>query len=343
MVIVCADWCGACAAFLKSGSTSARDGDLGQMRGWKFLSRTVDGYQYPQRGCWHLGAHPDPGFEWIHRLEMTMKDILVHVRDFEKRTQAAYFGVRLAATLGATVTGVYACPRPLYIAPAYEPELMTESIQAAREWVKNAVQSKQSFLDWAASLGVPQAEWLVAEGPAGDALAQAATRHDLLILDHPEGGEGSAWEIPGVILKTDIPCIVLPHHGVHYSPFERIAIGWNGSPEAMRAVHAALPFLQGKQALLLWGEERDLYHGVDWDPPFNIMDYLRDHGVSAEQHFVTGKHDDVGGVLLEEAMKFGAQLFVMGAYGRSRFSEWMLGGATRHVLTWADIPVFLRH
>ncbi len=51
-----------------------------------------------------------------------MKDILVHVRDFEKRTPAAYFGVRLAATFGATVTGVYACPQPLYIAPAFEPE-----------------------------------------------------------------------------------------------------------------------------------------------------------------------------------------------------------------------------
>jgi nucleotide-binding universal stress UspA family protein len=42
-------------------------------------------------------------------------------------------------------------------------------------------------------------------------------------------------------------------------------------------------------------------------------------------------------------MKFRADMLVMGAYGRSRFSEWMLGGATRHVLTWADIPVLMRH
>jgi nucleotide-binding universal stress UspA family protein len=272
-----------------------------------------------------------------------MKDILIHVRDFEKHTPAGFFGTRLAATFGASVTGVYACPQPLYIAPSFEPELMTEAIQNARELVKDAVQARQSFLDWTASLGVPQSEWVVAEGAVSDALAQAATRHDLLVLDHAEDDDGSAWDIPGVILKTGIPCIVLPHHGVHYTPFERIAIGWNGSPEAMRAVHAALPFLQGKQALLLWGEERGLYHGVDWDPPFNIMDYLRRHGVAAEQRNVTAKHDDVGAVLLEEAMKFRSELLVMGAYGRSRFSEWMLGGATRHVLTWADIPVLLRH
>lgn len=39
----------------------------------------------------------------------------------------------------------------------------------------------------------------------------------------------------------------------------------------------------------------------------------------------------------------GAELLVMGAYGCSRFSEWVLGGATRHVLAWAKLPVLLRH
>lgn len=272
-----------------------------------------------------------------------MRDILVHVRDFQKRTSAAHFGVRLAAAWGASVTGVYVCPRPLYIAPAFEPELMTQVIQDARELVKEAVQAKQSFLDWTASLGAPQSEWLVAEGPAADALMQAAMRHDLLVLDHAESEGGSAGDIPGVIFKTGVPCFVLPRHGARYGAFEKIAIGWNGSPEAMRAAHAALPFLQGKQALLLRGEERDPFPGVDWNPHFNIVEYLGRSGVSVEQHDVTGKYDDVGVELLERAMKFGADLFVMGAYGRSRFSEWMLGGATRHVLAWADIPVLMRH
>ena len=272
-----------------------------------------------------------------------MKDILIYVRDFQERTPAAHFGVRLAATFGASVTGVYTCPHPVYIAPAFEPELMTTAIENTRELVRDAVQTRQSFLDFAASHGAPQAEWLVAEGDAGDALAQAATRHDLLVLDHAEEGQGSAWDIPGLVMKADIPCMVLPHAGARYGLFERIAIGWNGSPEAMRAVHAALPFLQGKQALLMRGEERDKYPGLEWEPPFNIVDYLQRHGVTAEQRTILAKYDDVGTALLDEAMKFRADLLVMGAYGRGRFSEWMLGGATRHVLTWADIPVLMRH
>jgi nucleotide-binding universal stress UspA family protein len=272
-----------------------------------------------------------------------MKDILIHVRDFQQRTPAAQFGVRLAATFGASATGLYACPQPLYIAPAFEPELMTTAIENTRQLVKDAVQKKRSFLEWAATLGVVQAEWIVAEGATSEALMQTATRHDLLILDHADGENGSSWDIPGVILKAGVPCIVLPHHGAKYGPFERIAIAWNGSPEAMRAVHAALPFLRGKHALLMRGEEREKYPGVEWNPPFNIDEYLRRHGVTAAPHTIAAEHDDAGVAILGEAMRFHADLLVMGAYGRSRFSEWMLGGATRHVLGWADIPVFLRH
>jgi nucleotide-binding universal stress UspA family protein len=272
-----------------------------------------------------------------------MKDILVYVRDFGKRTPAANFGVRLAATFGASVTCVYVCPQPLYLAPAYEPELMARAIEDTRLLVREAVQARPAFLDWASAQGVPQCDWLVAEGDAGDALAQAATRHDLLVLDHAEEGHGSSWDIPALVLKADIPCLVLPRSGVHYAPFERVAIGWNGSPEAMRAVHAALPFLQGKRVLLMHGEERGKFPGLEWEPSFSIMDYLQRHGVTAEQRTILATHDEAGTAILDEAMKFRADLLVMGAYGRSRFSEWMLGGATRHVLAWTDIPVLMRH
>ena len=48
-------------------------------------------------------------------------------------------------------------------------------------------------------------------------------------------------------------------------------------------------------------------------------------------------------LLPKGAMRFRADFLVSDTYGRNWFSEWMLGGATRHVLMWADIPVFMRH
>lgn len=272
-----------------------------------------------------------------------MQDILIYVRDFESHTPAANFGVRLAAQFGASVTAVYACPEPNYMAPAFAPEVLAAIAENTRQLVSDAVQSRQKLVAWAASLGVPDCEWLVAEGEPVDALAQAAARHDLLVMDHEDEEPGSPWGIPGLILKVGVACIVVPHLSAPYAPFGRIAVAWNGSPEAMRAVHAALPFLRGSHVLLLWGEEGEERRGVEWDPPFDISEYLRRRGADVEVHTVTAKHDAVGGVLLEEATRFRADLMVMGAYGRTRFSEWMLGGATRHVLAWAEIPVLMQH
>lgn len=273
-----------------------------------------------------------------------MQDVLVHSRSYEKRTAAAALGLRIAATLGGDWTGVYVCQQPLYAAPAFAPELIAAAIAIARELARDARQARQGFLDWTAAAGVAHGDWLVAEGPVDDALLQAATWHDLLVVDHAEEDAGVAWDLPGVLLTADVPCIVAPRRGeAGEGAFRRVAIGWNGSPEAMRAVHQALPLLRGGRVLLLCGEERSLRGGVEWNPRFELAEYLHRHGIEAERQDVTARYDDVGSVLLEEAHRFGADLLVMGAYGRSRFSEWALGGATRDVLAWAEIPVLFRH
>ena len=48
-------------------------------------------------------------------------------------------------------------------------------------------------------------------------------------------------------------------------------------------------------------------------------------------------------MLLDAALGAAANLLVMGAYGRTRFSEWVFGGATRSLLRDAPFPVFLRN
>jgi nucleotide-binding universal stress UspA family protein len=39
----------------------------------------------------------------------------------------------------------------------------------------------------------------------------------------------------------------------------------------------------------------------------------------------------------------GADLLVLGGYGRTRLSELVMGGVTRHVLAEAKLPVLLAH
>ena len=46
-----------------------------------------------------------------------------------------------------------------------------------------------------------------------------------------------------------------------------------------------------------------------------------------------------GEIMLGEAEREGADLLVMGAYGHTRLRELIFGGATRHVLRDAALPV----
>lgn len=50
-----------------------------------------------------------------------------------------------------------------------------------------------------------------------------------------------------------------------------------------------------------------------------------------------------GPTLLEEARERAADMLVMGAYGRSRLREFILGGATHDVLEQSTTPILMRH
>ncbi len=270
-----------------------------------------------------------------------MKTILVHVREPQGDTPAVQHAVALAAAMHAGLTAVYAAP--LYFGSAVEPALAAVLIEDTRRLVAAAIAARPGFLARAAAAGVTPCRWLVAEGRPDEALSQVAPRHDLLMLDHADGDTGAGSDIAGIVLRTGIACVVLPRSVGAFRQPVRLAIGWNGSSEAMRAVHAALPLLPGAEVLLMQGEERERYPGLAWYPPFDIAEYLREHGAKVEVQPIAERADAAGGALLAHADAFGADLLVMGAYGRGRFSEWVLGGVTRDALRLARMPLLLCH
>jgi nucleotide-binding universal stress UspA family protein len=71
--------------------------------------------------------------------------------------------------------------------------------------------------------------------------------------------------------------------------------------------------------------------------------YLARHGVAAETLHATVSDERAGETILARARKAGADLVVMGAYGRSRMTELILGGATRAVLRSGSIAVLMSH
>lgn len=275
-----------------------------------------------------------------------MYDILVNALNYEDWSRGVQYGTQLAALMQASVTGAYIYPSPLYATPSFgTPELIEAILETARTLEAGALAAERPFVSWASAMGIEHAAWVVGQGALSDALVQIACWHDLLVLERdPMRTGASPAELAALILAVGLPCIVVPPRPVRAVGLSRVAVAWNGAPEAIRAVHSALPLLQrAEEVLLLRGAAREAFHDVSWKPPFDVDAYLKRHGIRARAQDLPANEHAAGEALLEQAERFGADLLVMGAYGRSRFSEWALGGTTRHVLWHAQLPVLFRH
>ena len=70
---------------------------------------------------------------------------------------------------------------------------------------------------------------------------------------------------------------------------------------------------------------------------------LERQDVKCEPAQTVGPRGRVGQTILTCAKDYGCDLLVMGCYGYSRLREFVLGGASRHVLSHMTIPVLMAH
>jgi nucleotide-binding universal stress UspA family protein len=117
-----------------------------------------------------------------------------------------------------------------------------------------------------------------------------------------------------------------------------IAVAWNGSREAARAVSLAMPVLAAADkvsVMTMAGDKLELTGA-------HLQNFLADHDVKAT-HSEIKSGSNAGKVLLEGAASLGADCLLMGAYGSSRGREMVFGGATQYVVDHADLPVLMAH
>ena len=275
------------------------------------------------------------------------KDILVHVdnsRDCDARIEAA---VRIASQFGAHLSGLYVRPRlaviPPYIAADMDPALLQIQTQAVDA---QAEEAKSRFDAIAAGPDVTL-EWRCVEGGLGRTINTHARYADLVVLgqanaeDPKSVSEGLADR---VVLESGRPVLAIPYIGPPENFAQHVLVAWNGSREAVRAVNDAMPFLKAaKRVDVLAIDPDEAKNGHGDIPSADICLHLARHGANAHASHIMASDIDVGNMLLSRAADIGANLIVMGAYGRSRFREIVLGGATRHILRHMTVPVLMSH
>jgi len=177
-------------------------------------------------------------------------------------------------------------------------------------------------------------------GETEPVVTRAARHSDVLVIGHAPGAERDASQAMDVALfSVHLPSLFVPISAS--GPLgRRIAIAWKPSEAAERAVASALPLLlRAEQVTVLMVAEG----GAADAALAPALQPLKAAGIPVQQVQVDPAGRTIGQALLQEAHKAGADLLVMGAFTRARWTEFLLGGVTREILQDADLPVLMQH
>ncbi|MEM7021524.1 MAG: universal stress protein [Pseudomonadota bacterium] len=262
----------------------------------------------------------------------------------------------LAAPFRAHIDGLFMRPDPIEAVINLEGEATPELIDTVTRsskttWDARAEEAKQAFDDARAA-----ADAALAEEPTGtdtvtaqwndvtggpEALVPIRSRlADLIVLGgvHAGGSDRRRRIFELALLHGTRPLLLVPEKAVA-TIGNSVAVAWNGSAESTRAVAGAMPLLQNADQvhILTAASPR-----TDVSRAEELARYFGWHGVTCERHAMYPTNQ-VGAALVAEARNLGADLLVMGGYGRSRVHELVFGGVTRTVLGQYNLPILLAH
>jgi nucleotide-binding universal stress UspA family protein len=251
----------------------------------------------------------------------------------------------LAATLGGKVTAIV---HEVDIPPIADPlgGLLIDigSLIAAAEAQSRAASAalSQDIQREAERLALPLTVMRTSSRPelAADVLSPPARTHDFSLL-LPQTSEGWHTGVAEAILfGSGGPAFLFPAHDVPVH-LNCVAIAWDGSRAAARALRDALPMLKraGRTVVVTAGIDKP----AGLTSAGAAQNFLDDHGIASTRLDLPDSGESVGTALQRAAIEQDAGLLVMGAYGHSRFREFVLGGATRGVLRDQRLPILMSH
>jgi len=281
---------------------------------------------------------------------MAYKTVLVHCNDKRRIARVGEAAATIAKRFQAHLIGVSVTP-PVAVIPSGMPGtpdaiVLDEHCMAYR----NNNPALRAAFEAAAGGSGAGIEWREADaGNAnfGDVVLQQARAADLIVAAQTEvGWQGSAYldVADRLAVESGRPVLIVPNEGLHEAYGRNVLVAWNARREAARAVFDALPLLErARQVKVVWVNPQE-EGGPSTDvPAADICAALARHGVRCEATEAVRPHAEVGETLLMRAAEYGADLLVMGCYGHSRLREFVLGGASRHVLQHMRMPVLMSH
>jgi len=248
----------------------------------------------------------------------------------------------IAERFGARVIGVAASDLrpPMYFADGdFAQKLLDEEATAIQRRLSElemefraSVERRAAAVEWrsARSLPVP---YMLQQARAADILVIGARPETLV-------DPSAAPDPSDLLMQAGRPLIVVPPT-VEWLDLRSVLVAWKDVREARRAVFDALPILAAATEVTIAEiPEQDGRHADARSHVGDVAAWLRGHGIAANT-VVPEKAGSVSGQLENIAANVGAGAVIAGAYGHSRFREWVLSGVTRHLATESRRCAFL--
>jgi nucleotide-binding universal stress UspA family protein len=282
---------------------------------------------------------------------MPLPDILLHIDSYPDPTpmEAIDQAVAFAGVFGGAVSLLAIQIEFGPVSNRVADYLIGLSRIAAEEEVKSLQACRAAaahFREKTQALGVP-GEVISAKRAdlvaVGEEVALRARTHDLCLVPYGGRYDGQRSVAEDVIFGSGRPVLVFrPGAADLKAEIGTVLLAWDGSRPAARAMADSLPVLskaRDVRVLTITNEKTSAVAGIGAE----AVRHLAAHGVKATAVEVDAAGRRVGAVLDACAREASADLMVMGAYGRSRIREFILGGATEHVLSDPALPLLLSH
>jgi nucleotide-binding universal stress UspA family protein len=197
--------------------------------------------------------------------------------------------------------------------------------------------------------GVPRADrdiatlsygWLN-DAPEGEGFVGSHGRvFDIIVMGRSDANSPGFHDkaIEAGLFESGRPLLIAPP-----SPPREIAtnilVAWNNSTEQARTTAFAMPLLHQAERVTVLNVEGGA--AVPGPSAAQIVQYLQRNGIAAVPMTVGLDGGTTGEAILRVAQSLGCDLLIKGAYTQSRLRQMIFGGATRHILANATLPVVM--
>jgi nucleotide-binding universal stress UspA family protein len=271
-----------------------------------------------------------------------MRSILLPVDQSETMPAVMETARLLAAKFGATVEGV--ALRPAFADIVAPDPIVAVTIPPAdwneTEFTRSVRQTFDAFAaQQPAGPDAARFRWRGGSPIDDAALGSLGRVHDLTVIGRPGNRGARMTAVESALFDSGRPVLMAPPTPPA-TLGETVLIHWNASTETARNMLFAMPVLRKAKRVSLIAVEGAMVPGPSIK---DAVGYLEANGIAATDKTVTGRGNRPGEVILAEAAAVGADLLIKGAYTQSRLRQMIFGGATSHILSAAELPVFFAH